>query len=67
MTREDAVRAGRLLGEDECRRRGLEGEEAADVVERAVAYAVWDWEGRPVLGEPSRGRGEVAIWKPTKK
>jgi hypothetical protein len=53
LTREQAIEEGRQLGENEANRRGEIGEERAGRIERAMAYAAWDFDGRP------SGRGQV--------
>lgn len=50
MTREQAVAHGMALGRDEADRRGKKGSLRQERIERAAAYAAWDYDGRPVTG-----------------
>lgn len=51
-TRGQAEARGRMYGQEEVERRGETGDEAADRVRRAVEYAVWEWEGKPISRDP---------------
>jgi hypothetical protein len=45
--REAAIEVGRLLGEAEAERRGEKGESRQGRVARAMAYAAWEYDGKP--------------------
>lgn len=47
MTREQAVKYGQALGESEAERRRETGKERDDRIRRAMAYAAWEFDGRP--------------------
>lgn len=47
QTRVEAIEIGRLLGEDTARQRGEIGDIRKERIERAMAYAAWEWDGRP--------------------
>lgn len=49
-TREEAIERGRKLGEDEAYRRREIGEEAESRIARAMAYAAWEFDGKPTDG-----------------
>lgn len=61
--RRQAIEHGRVLGEDEAHRRNEVGEWAASRVKRAMAYAAWEFDGKP-LGEGARYRAEFGIPEP---
>jgi hypothetical protein len=52
LTRQQAIEEGRRFGEDEARRRNESPEWADSRIRRAMMYAAWDYDGRPI------GRGE---------
>lgn len=66
LTREQAIEHGRLLGEDTARQRGETGEIRQERVERAMAYAAWDYDGRPTSGIATKVP-PVPNWKPERK
>lgn len=47
MTREQAVMYGQALGESEAERRRETGADKDQRVRRAMAYAAWEFDGRP--------------------
>ena len=47
MTREQAIKYGQALGESEAERRRETGEERDIRIRRAMAYAAWEFDGRP--------------------
>lgn len=47
LTREEAIEYGARLGADTADQRGEVGEMRAERIERAKAYAAWDYDGRP--------------------
>lgn len=49
-TREDAVEFGSKLGVDETYRRREDGEDADQRIRRAIAYAAWEYDGKPEGG-----------------
>lgn len=55
--REVAVERGWLLGEDEARKRGETGQDREDRVKRAMAYAAWEYDGKPTDGSHMREFG----------
>jgi hypothetical protein len=59
-TREEWVAYGRALGEDEVKRRRETGEEADQRVRRAMHYAAWEWDGKP-LGKSAEYHKEFGI------
>ena len=54
LAREEAIEIGRRLGADTARQRGEVGEVAQERIERAMAYAAWDYDGRPTSGLGSK-------------
>lgn len=48
--RDAAIAHGRLLGEDEAKRRGETGWVRENRIERAEAYAAWEFDGKPITG-----------------
>lgn len=52
LSREQAIDIGRQLGTDEADRRGDVGADRQERIERAMAYAAWDYDGRPSRGQP---------------
>ena len=59
-TREQAVAHGRAVGEDEAERRRETGEVAEQRIRRAMAYAAWEYDGKPESGAAQREEFEVA-------
>src|SRR3990172_7025778 len=59
-TREQAVTYGRALGEDEAMRRRETGEVAEQRIRRAMAYAAWEYDGKPESGAAQRKEFGVA-------
>lgn len=57
VSRDEAVERGRVLGEDEARRRGEAGVDRAQRVARAKAYAAWEYDGKPAGGSHLREMG----------
>lgn len=55
--RDAAVLRGRLLGESEAARRGETGQDRDDRVKRAMAYAAWEYDGKPTDGSHMREMG----------
>ena len=51
-TLEEAKARGRGLGAAEAKRNFEVDEQRADRISAAERYAVWDWQGRPISGEP---------------
>lgn len=47
MTRDEAVKYGQALGESEADLRRETGESRDSRIRRAMAYAAWDYDGRP--------------------
>lgn len=62
-TRAGAIEHGRLLGTDEARRRNEEKEWADSRIARAMAYAAWEWDGKPI-GKGSDYRKEFGLPEP---
>lgn len=50
MSRAAAVERGRLLGEQTADQRGETGQDKAQRVARAKAYAAWEYDGKPEGG-----------------
>lgn len=48
--RNDAIALGRRYGEDEADRRGETGWVRENRIERAEAYAAWEFDGKPITG-----------------
>ena len=64
MIREQAVAYGKALGEHEADSRQEIGERKEDRVKRAMAYAAWEWDGKPPSSEAQRkefGVGETEL------
>ena len=59
-TREHTVTYGRALGEDETRLRRETGEVAEQRIRRAMAYAAWEYDGKPESAAAQRKEFEVA-------
>jgi len=59
-SREQAVAHGRAVGEDEAARRRETGEVAEQRIRRAMAYAAWEYDGKPESGAAQREEFEVA-------
>lgn len=53
-SRAQAVDYGRKLGEDEASRRRETGADREQRIKRAMAYAAWDYDGRPASSEKQR-------------
>ena len=64
QSRGAAVLTGRLLGEHEAARRGESGLEREQRIARAMGYAAWEWDGKP-LGAGPRYAEEFGIPEPT--
>ena len=62
-TRQQVIEYGRLLGEDEARRRHENTEWADSRIKRAMAYAAWEWDGKPI-GRGAEYRKEFGIPEP---
>ena len=62
-TREQAIAYGKLLGEDEARRRNEPKNWADSRVKRAMAYAAWEFDGKP-MGKGAEYRAEFGIPEP---
>jgi hypothetical protein len=58
--REAAIEHGRQLGEDEANKRNETGEERDNRIKRAMAYAAWEYDGRP-LGHGDRYQTEFSL------
>lgn len=58
--REVAIERGRVFGEDEADRRGETGRERETRMRRAMAYAAWEYDGRP-LGQGDRYQEEFGL------
>lgn len=58
--REVAIERGRALGEDETRKRGETGQEREIRIKRAMAYAAWEYDGKP-LGQGDRYQTEFKL------
>jgi hypothetical protein len=52
--RDAAVLLGRLLGEQTARERGDTGKDREQRVARAMAYAAWEYDGKPVSSAAQR-------------
>ena len=50
ITRDQAIAWGRALGEDEADRRRETGELRQERINRAMAYAAWEYNGKPAGG-----------------
>ena len=59
-SREQAVAHGRAVGEDEAARRRETGEVAEQRIRRAMAYAAWEYDGKPESAAAQRKEFEVA-------
>jgi len=59
-TREQAIAHGRAVGEDEMRLRRETGEVAEQRIRRAMAYAAWEYDGKPESGAAQRKEFGVA-------
>lgn len=58
--REAALALGRAYGEDEAKRRGESGETRENRIKRAMAYAAWEFDGKP-LGYGDRYEQEFGL------
>lgn len=54
LSREQAVERGRLLGEQEAESRREVGSDREQRIARAMAYAAWDYDGRPPSSQSQR-------------
>ena len=54
LTRDQAVKYGRQLGEHEANRRRESGTDREQRIKRAMAYAAWDYDGKPLSSESQR-------------
>lgn len=52
--REAAIEHGRQLGEDGADRRGETGDDREQRAKRAMAYAAWDFDGKPESSQSQR-------------
>ena len=52
--RDAAVLLGRLLGEQTARERGDTGKDKEQRIARAMAYAAWEYDGKPVSSAKQR-------------
>lgn len=57
--REAAVARGRALGEDEANRRNETGEIMQERIRRAMAYAAWEFDGKPESSAAQRREFQV--------
>ena len=63
ITRAQAIEHGRLLGEDEAKRRNESKDWAESRIKRAMMYAAWEYDGKP-LGKGVELRKEFGIPEP---
>lgn len=63
MTREQAVEVGRRLGSQEADRRGEVGDWRKTRVARAMLYAAWEYDGKP-LDRGAAYRAEFGVPEP---
>lgn len=54
LTRAEAVEYGRQLGAHEADRRRETGSDREQRIKRAMAYAAWDYDGKPISSEAQR-------------
>lgn len=54
LTREQAIEIGARLGADTADKRGEAGELRSDRIARAMAYAAWDFDGRPTTSTATK-------------
>jgi hypothetical protein len=48
MSRDTAIQRGRAMGAHEAEKRGETGQEAEQRIKRAMSYAAWEYDGKPV-------------------
>ena len=63
LSREKAIEVGRMLGLSEAAHRNESKDWADSRIKRAMAYAAWDFDGRP-LGDGAKYRKEFGIPEP---